>query len=292
MASAQRLVWDRDGRDWPHRECSGFVMAAGIRWHVQTMGAGPVALLIHGTGSASHSWRGFMPLLARRFTVIAVDLPGHGFTDAAPDATMSLPGMASALNELIQVLHVRPSLTTGHSAGAAILARMCLDRMIDPALLCSVNGALLPLNGLAGQLFSPIAKLLSRASLIPELFSLRASNRQLVERLLRGTGSKIDERGVALYSLLMRNSAHSGAALQMMANWDLWPLQRELPRLATSVCLIAGENDQTISPQQSRRVQALVADADLCMLPNLGHLAHEEAPDAVAQVILSRFPIE
>jgi magnesium chelatase accessory protein len=267
-------------------------MSAGIRWHVQTMGTGPVALLVHGTGAASHSWRGLMPLLASRFTVIAVDLPGHGFTGAAPDATMSLPGMASALNELMQALQARPALAAGHSAGAAILARMCLDGMIDPALLCSVNGALLPLNGLAGQLFSPIAKLLSRASLIPELFSLRASNRQLVERLLRGTGSKIDDRGVSLYALLMRNSAHAGAALQMMAGWDLWPLQRDLPHLAAALCLIAGENDQTISPQQSRRVQALLAGADLCMLPGLGHLAHEEAPDAVAQVVLSRFPVQ
>jgi magnesium chelatase accessory protein len=45
------LVWNRDGGDWPNREASGFVEAAGSRWHVQKMGQGPPLLLIHGTGA-------------------------------------------------------------------------------------------------------------------------------------------------------------------------------------------------------------------------------------------------
>ena len=54
---------------------------AGLRWHVQMMGTGPQVLLLHGAGAATHSWRDVAPLLARDFTVIAPDLPGHGFTD-------------------------------------------------------------------------------------------------------------------------------------------------------------------------------------------------------------------
>ena len=43
-----RLVWERDGRDWPNRAWSRFVFADGLLWHVQVMGAGPVLLLLHG----------------------------------------------------------------------------------------------------------------------------------------------------------------------------------------------------------------------------------------------------
>jgi len=75
-----KLVWERDGRDWPNRDASRFVRAGGLRWHVQKTGTGPVLLLVHGTGAATHSWRELAPLLARRFTVIAPDLPGPGFT--------------------------------------------------------------------------------------------------------------------------------------------------------------------------------------------------------------------
>ncbi len=102
MASTDdRPAFARAGRDWPNREASRFVTAGGLTWHVQEAGEGPVLLLVHGTGAATHSWRGLMPLLARDFRVIAPDLPGHGFTD--PLRTPSLPRMARALAELLRV---------------------------------------------------------------------------------------------------------------------------------------------------------------------------------------------
>ena len=129
------LVWSRDGADWPNRDASNFVEAAGIRWHVQQMGEGPSLLLIHGTGAATHSWRGLLPLLAQHFSVIAPDLPGHGFTQSPPSHRLSLPGMAADLGALLRKLEVRPEIAVGHSAGAAILARMCLAGRIAPRLL-------------------------------------------------------------------------------------------------------------------------------------------------------------
>jgi magnesium chelatase accessory protein len=72
--------WQIEGRDWPNRDCSRFVESGGLRWHVQRCGTGPVCLLIHGTGASTHSFRDLMPLLATHFDVIAIDLPGHGFS--------------------------------------------------------------------------------------------------------------------------------------------------------------------------------------------------------------------
>ena len=65
-------------------------------------------------------------------------------------------------------------MAAGHSAGAAILVRMCLDGQIAPQGLVSLNGAMLPLGGSAGQLFSPLAKLLAGLPLLPDLFAWRA----------------------------------------------------------------------------------------------------------------------
>ena len=62
----RRPDWEHDGRDWPNRTASRFVSAAGIVWHVQVAGEGPALLLLHGTGAATHSWAGVLPLLARR----------------------------------------------------------------------------------------------------------------------------------------------------------------------------------------------------------------------------------
>ena len=103
VRDANRPDWAVEGRDWPHREASRFVEAAGLRWHVQEFGRpeAPVLLLLHGTGAATHSWRGLAPLLAQDFFVIAPDLPGHGFTDPLPADRLSLPGMASAIRDLL-----------------------------------------------------------------------------------------------------------------------------------------------------------------------------------------------
>lgn len=279
------LVWSKDGGDWPNRDASRFVEAAGIRWHVQQIGEGPSLLLVHGTGAATHSWRGLMPLLAKHFTVIAPDLPGHGFTQSPPAHRLSLPGMASDVSQLIRALDIKLEVVVGHSAGAAILARMCLDGKIAPRLLVSLNGAFMPFGGVANHLFSPLAKLLVMNPLVPRTFARQASNAGAVERLIGNTGSTIDSNGIALYRRLVRSPTHVGAALRMMANWRLEPLLHDLPRLNSGLLLVVAENDRSISPDVARQVREIYPQAVIERVSSLGHLAHEEQPQLVADLI-------
>ena len=279
---------------WPHRDSSRFVDAGGVRWHVQVMGDAdaPALLLLYGTGAATHSWRGLAPLLAEHYYVIAPDLPGHGFSSAPPDDDHSLPSFAALIAQLLSALAVTPRLVVGHSAGAAIAARMSLDGLAEPESIVSINGALLPLQGLPGQIFSPLAKLLAANSLVPRLFSWRAGDPAVTERLLRGTGSKIDDETLACYGELMRHSSHASAALKMMAHWNLHSIQRDLPRLKTPLHLIVGSNDRTVPASEADRVRALLPKASIARLSGLGHLAHEEAADTVFSAIESSLKLE
>ncbi len=294
---SERLVWERDGLDWPHREASDFVQASGLRWHVQRFGfqasAKPIAVLLHGTGASTHSWRGLAPLLMPYFDVVAMDLPGHGFTampsGGAGSQQLSLPGMAQAIHGLLKALNLEPSVVVGHSAGAAIAIRMCLNAYISPQLMFGLNGAFLPLGGVAGQLFSPVARLMAATPFIPKIFSWRAADPQVLRKLVAGTGSQIDEVGMALYGKLVSNPGHAAGALGMMSNWDLATLLRDLPRLQTRLVLVVGANDLTISPREANRFVRLLpaaAAATIEELPKLGHLAHEERPDLVAEILL------
>ena len=281
-----RLEWQRDGLDWPNREASRFVGAGGLDWHVQQAGSGPTLLLLHGTGASTHSWRRLLPLLAEHYTVIAPDLPGHGFTTSLPTDKLSLQGMADATGALVQKLGVVPIAAVGHSAGAAILTRMSLDGLLpQPHQLISINGALLPLRGIAGQIFSPLAKLMVLNPFAPKLLAWRASSRSTVERVLTETGSKIDPIDLDYYARLFQSPAHVAAALGMMANWDLRPIESSLSRLAAPLTLIAASNDRSISSDDAFRVQALQPLAKVEYLRGLGHLAHEEAPDQIAALI-------
>ena len=280
-------AWDREGRDWPNRAASRFVQAAGLRWHVQVMGAGPTVVLAHGTGSATHSWRDLAPLLASRFTVVAPDLPGHGFTQLPAPPGLSLAAMARSLAALLHALDATPPLVVGHSAGAAVLARMSIDGQIAPGVLVSLNGALLPFRGVAGQVFAPLARLLLDTPLVPRLFAWRADDPARVERLIRNTGSVIDRAGVELYRRLVRNPSHVAAALGMMARWDLEGLERDLSRLNPLLVQMVGERDRAIPPGEARKVARIVPRGRVHLLPGLGHLAHEERPQAIADLIVA-----
>lgn len=282
-----RPNWERDGRDWPHRSASRFVEAAGLRWHIQEFGEAekPGLLLLHGTGAATHSWRGLAPLLAERYRVVAPDLPGHGFTDPLPPGRLSLPGMAEAVAGLCDHLDLVPALAVGHSAGAAVLARMCLDRRITPDLLVAVNGALTPFPGVASFLFPSMARMLFLNPVTPRLFAWSA-DKAAVRRLLDGTGSRLDQPGLDLYRRLLSRSGHVSGALGMMANWDLAALDRDLPKLGVPTLLVVGSEDKAIRPDTAFALRDRLPSARIELLRGLGHLAHEEAPGRVAEIVL------
>ncbi len=291
------LNWERDGADWPHRERSHFVPAAGLRWHVQRFPGpapdAPCVLLLHGTGASNHSWRDLAPLLAQRFEVIAPDLPGHAFTGLPPQGVgspqLTLPGMARALHGLLQVLQRQPTWVVGHSAGAAIAIRMCLDGLIAPERLAGLNAALLPLGGVAGPLFSPVAKLMAATPVVSQLFARSTRNPMVLQRLLAGTGSTLDGTGTALYQRLVSSPSHAQGALGMMANWDLPALSNALPQLTVPLDLLVGTRDRTIPPTQAAQAMARLsrtARGSLIQLEGLGHLAHEEKPACVAALLL------
>jgi len=276
--------WQRDGRDWPNREASRFVDAAGLRWHVQVAGAGPVVLLLHGAGAATHSWRDMLPLLARDFTVVAPDLPGHGFTATPQRAGLTMPGMARAASGLLRTLDLTPALVVGHSAGAGIALRLALDGLAAPVI--ALNGALLPFPGLAAKLFPAIARVLFVNPLMPSILSFQAQRPGAVARVIAGTGSHIEARGLDLYGRLFRRSGHVAGTLGMMANWDLDALRRDLPRLAVPLTLYAGDRDAAVPPRVSREVAGLVPGARFEAVRG-GHLMHEEDPARFAALIAS-----
>lgn len=277
--------WAVEGRDWPNRDASRFVTAGGIKWHVQTMGAGPVALLLHGTGAATHSWRDLAPRLAEQMTVVALDLPGHGFTSRPYD--LSLPAIARGVTALLVELGVEPALVVGHSAGAAVALRLALDGAVQPRAIVGVGAALLPFPGIAARLFPAMAKLLFVNPLMPQLFALRARTPGTVGRFLQSsTGSRIDTRGVDLYARLFRAPSHVAGALGMMSSWDLTTLERDLPHLAPPLLLLHGDSDAAVPIASARTVAGQVPHGALTPLVGLGHLAHEERPDLAAGFIV------
>ncbi|GAP34401.1 alpha/beta fold hydrolase BchO [Piscinibacter sakaiensis] len=283
------LRWDRDGPHWPGSAASRFVRAGGLRWHLQCHGQGPVLLLLHGTGASGHSWRDVVPGLASRHTVLVPDLPGHGFSEALPTGRATLPGMAAALQALVDTIGLAPAGIAGHSAGAAIAAQMALAPAGTVRRLAWINPALQPFDGWAGLAFGPLARWMARRPALASLAAWRGRDPQAVRSLVESTGSTLDEAGLALYGRLIATPSHVAGALAMMAGWDLAPLRRALPALRAPVLLLVGDTDRTVPPGPALRLAATLPTVQVQHWPGLGHLAHEEAPQDCARRLLDWF---
>jgi magnesium chelatase accessory protein len=107
--------------------------------------------------------------------------------------------------------------------------------------------------------------------------------------MIRNTGSKLDAIGIEFYRRLFRSPVHVSAALGMMANWDLTSVVRDLPRLEIPLILVTASGDLAVSPDEAHTICRLTSRARRAVLSGGGHLVHEEAPAAVAEMVLAAY---
>ncbi|MCU0701553.1 MAG: alpha/beta fold hydrolase [Myxococcaceae bacterium] len=258
-----------------------FVQTGAVRWCVTERGDGPAVLLLHGTGSSAESFDALTERLAAEgFRTIAPDLPGHARTRVGPTFAADLASMAASTAELLERLEVTPRAVIGHSAGAAILARMALDELVSPSLFVALAPALSPLPGLAGLGFPVAARLLASTPLAARVIAASATD-ESVERMIDQTGSRLPAPALARYQRLSRQPTHVAGVLAMLSAWELSQLDADLPRLTTPALLLAGADDAAIAPAQQRAMATRLPNASFMCLDEVGHLLHEERPAAV-----------
>lgn len=270
--------------DWPGRSASRIVSAKPHRWHVQVTGDGPDVLLLHGAGASSHSWAPLIPHLADRHRVIALDLPGHGWT-RSPRGRARLGDVAADIATLCAQEGWAPDLLVGHSAGGAVSLELAHQGLLQPRNVVIVNGALENFKGAAGVLFPVMAKVLALNPFTGLLISQGGRSVQQVRSILQGAGTTLDEAGLARYAHLIQRRAHVDGTLAMMAQWSLDGLNRALPSITVPTLFVHGEKDGAVAVTVAQRAASVMPAAELVTLPGIGHLAHEEAPETVAAEI-------
>lgn len=273
---------------WPNSHLSRRGQGPVHRWHIQEAGTGPTILLLHGAGGSTHSYRHIIPDLAQDFHVVALDLPGQGFTQLGARYRCGLDTMAQDMCELCRQEGWTPAVIAGHSAGCAAALRATetdLSPRGQTPLVIGINAALAQFSGLAGLVFPVMAKALAAIPFTAALFSGASANPDRIRALIGSTGSDLDAEGLDLYRRLVGDRKHVDGTLLMMAQWRLDPLLARLPDHPAQVHFIVGENDTTVPPEVSERAAARMRQATVHRLEGLGHLAHEECPAGTAALI-------
>ncbi|MEO0371255.1 MAG: alpha/beta fold hydrolase BchO [Pseudomonadota bacterium] len=273
----------RDLPDWPLAAHARSIRTRPHEWHVVEAGDGATTLLLHGAGGSTHSWAGMLPLLSQDTHVVAVDLPGQGFTRAGTKTRLSLASMAQDLTALLDDQGWQPELIIGHSAGGALALQV--SALLDhPCRVVGINAALEPFEGVAGWLFPAMAKMMALNPFTSVALTM-GDPMARARGLIRSTGSDIPKDSLRCYARLFSDRGHVDATLQMMAQWDVDLLTARLFTVQTPTLLIAGSGDPTVPPRVSKRAAQIMPNTSYVELKGLGHLAHEEAPEEVMHTI-------
>ena len=279
------LDWHHVGPRWPHHASSRFLQARGLRWHLQSIGSGPLVLLLHGTGLGGYSWASLIDRLASRFTLLAPDLPGHAFTSMpAPDG-LSLDAMAAGIRDLLATLGLAPRLVVGHSAGAALGARLCLDGLGASAFV-GINPAILLRPDPRALFFWPALEWTANSPIFVQLAARFCADPARLAFAFRRAAPRLPAQSLAFHQLVLAQREQHLAAFGMMARWDVRPVRRALSSFPVPALLLAGERDPWFPPAVVRALAAEFPSAQAVVIPGTGHLSHEEDPDLVASRIL------
>lgn len=256
---------------------------------MQETGSGPTLLLLHGAGGSTHSFRDIIPLLAETHHVVAIDLPGQGFTKLGARHRCGLNEMAQDIEKLCDQESWQPSAILGHSAGGALALRLT-QTMRSPQgqipKIIGINPALDNFKGLAGVLFPVMAKILAALPYTAQFFSAASANPARIEALIKSTGSSLAPDGLELYRLLVADRNHVDATLLMMAQWNLDQLSESLHTIDAQTIFIVGDQDGAVPPAVSHTAAALMRHATIIEIAGKGHLVHEEAPESVTRHVL------
>jgi magnesium chelatase accessory protein len=273
-------------RDWANRDCSRSVSIDALEWHVQICGSGPTLVLLHGTGSSAHTWADLLPALARFATVVAPDLPGHGYTKGASIASLTLPRVAASLDKLLATLGVCvPAAVVGHSAGAALALRWALDSALGPRAILGFNPSLVAPPAAYTKVLGPLITPLATSAPVATLLVSIASRTRLVSSLLESTRSRIPEMQRQRYATLFRESSHIRGAMGLMAAADLAAIQTQGRVLKIPLAFVVGAGDKWVPERPLRATIERWFPAASVQCWAGGHLLHEEEPERAVATI-------
>jgi magnesium chelatase accessory protein len=270
---------------WSNRSASRFVIIHDYKWHFQLIGAGqPSVILIHGTGASTHSWAPLIHELRERCQILAIDLPGHGFSSVPSFGCSTLDAITDGLGHLLKKLDMVPSHIVGHSAGAAIAVQLAARTRINTPVTC-INAAFGNFSGMAGIMFPYIAKLAAIAPFSSSFIAQMAQDTTRVGKLMDSTGSKLSNDQLRGYQFLFQRKQHVQGTLQLMADWNLDSFLSKLMLVQNPIKFVTGANDKTVPSTVSQEWAKRITSAEFIKFGGYGHLIHEEAPEIITPLI-------
>lgn len=255
------------------------VRGIGLRYLDE--GTGFPIVLIHGFGGSAYDYRTVIPALAERFRVIAVDLPGFGYSDRDSAQEISGTAWVEVLAEFLQRLGVTRAVFVGHSLGGAVVERFAashsamVERLVLVAAVSAADRQRMHWGAVADAITTLVQGALSASGRLGKLAQART-----VHDPSFMTGTVLEGH---LQPLRVRGSA---AAVRRLFRGSAIDKPVDLAALTMPTLLLWGESDKVVRLAVATKLLDALPHARLEVVAEAGHLVLEEQPAACRRILL------
>jgi pimeloyl-ACP methyl ester carboxylesterase len=250
-------------------------------------GTGAPLVLLHTVRTQAEHFRDLIPLVADRYTVYALDLPGMGYSEIVPGASYDEPAMRAGVERLLAELDLDDVTLLGESMGAVLALTTAADLPDRVRRVIAVNAYDFR-GGIARS--GLLARVVVSAVLTPAVGPVIAGvePKPALRAILQGgLGDKSALRDDYVDELLQvggRPGYPTVARAVYQALPSLIAARSRYPEVKAPVHLVYGEKDWSRPSDREANKQLLPA-ADFTQVPKAGHFIALERPDVLADLL-------
>lgn len=251
-----------------------------VELHYELAGSGnaPTIALTHGIGGSADDFAPIVPGLASRYQVLTYDVRGHARSDR-PASGYAIGQLAADLAGLLDRLSLAPAVIVGTSMGGTVAQRFILDSP-ERTLAAVIMSTSSEVNEQGRQRWERLAEEIERDGVAA--YVRRSRPAPVTDAYLRQHPEVL-----AAEEQRIRNNPDGRVYAQIARAVASYTYTQELDGVRLPTLVLVGAEDKTTPPGGSVIISRHIPDAELHILPGLGHNLAREGPDQVVALITS-----
>ncbi len=251
-----------------------YAFVQSTRLWYEEAGQGPVILFVHGFPLDSRIWDDVVPLLTHKHRVITLDLRGFGKSDPTPD--FSMRQLAFDVAGFITLQKLGPCCVAGLSMGGYVAQELASEQheLIKHMILLDTKA----------ESDNPEAQ--NKRNAMAEMARKQGAKAVADAMMPNMLGKNPKPEVVSKLRMIMESQRVDTIASACIAMRDRENYLPTLQKLSFPVDIIVGEEDKISSPELMQFIHQKMNYGRMFTIPNAGHLAPMENPQAVATAIL------
>ncbi len=232
-------------------------------------------VLIHGIGGFAERWSTVIPLLSKKYRVIALDLPGYGYSDK-PSIDYTPEFFSKFVFDFLDSIGIRKTNMIGTSLGGQIVVECAItqNKMIEKIVLVAPSGMM--------KSSTPTLDAYSMAALYPSYDTVKTAY-----EMMTGSNKVSTEAIEEFIKRMTQPNAKMAFMSTLLALKNVPPITDRLSNIVVPTLLIWGKHDTLIPVKYANDFASLIKNCQLEIMENCGHTPHIEEPAKFSQIVLN-----